>query len=88
MTSRYTFGKPFNTESVVNFPSDGKIFTDRKDLFPYGKIEITEGFEFSYKLKDSDQIFGLGQTVSGINKRGKVYEGWCTDDPFHTEEKK
>ena len=88
MTSRYTFGKPFNTESVVNFPSDGQIFTDRKDLFPYGKIEITEGFEFSYKLKDSDQIFGLGQTVSGINKRGKVYEGWCTDDPFHTEEKK
>ena len=87
MIYRYTFGKPFNTESVVNFPSDAKTFIDKAELFPYGKTDLSDGYNFSYVLKKSDQIFGLGQTVAGINKRGKVYESWCSDDPYHTEEK-
>ena len=26
--------------------------------------------------------------MRGINKRGWIYEGWCSDDPFHTEDKR
>ena len=34
------------------------------------------------------RIYGLGETVRGINKRGWIYESWCTDDGIHTEDKR
>lgn len=39
------------------------------------------------KLNKSDAVYGLGATVRGINKRGWIYESFCTDDPIHTENK-
>ncbi len=88
MVCKYRFGRPFDTESVVAFPKDGSVFVDKASLFPFGTLSVQDGIVFEYVLKDSDRIFGLGETMGGINKRGKRYESWCSDDPHHTEEKK
>lgn len=43
---------------------------------------------FTLKLDPRARVYGLGETMRGINKRGWIYESWCTDEPFHTEEKR
>lgn len=88
MISKFTFGKPFNTEAVVSLPSDVKSFTDKPELFPEGKILLNKGFTYTLKLSQETMIFGLGENMGGMNKRGRIYDSWCTDDPNHTEEKR
>ncbi len=41
----------------------------------------------SYNLAPADMVYGLGQNLGGINKRGRTYTSYCTDDPHHTEDK-
>ena len=42
---------------------------------------------FSYAMEPQDVLYGLGENVRGINKRGWVYESKCSDDGNHTEGK-
>lgn len=42
---------------------------------------------FTLKLTENDRVYGLGPNLGGINKRGRVYESYCTDDPLHHEDK-
>lgn len=42
---------------------------------------------FSYAMDPQDILYGLGENIRGINKRGWVYESKCSDDPNHTENK-
>ena len=35
----------------------------------------------------SDRVYGLGENVRGINKRGWIYESKCSDDPEHKEDR-
>lgn len=73
---KYSMGTPINTDAVVAkiFPSKGNI--------PYLKKQSDS---FTYKLTESDRIYGLGENVRGINKRGWIYESNCSDQPNHTE---
>lgn len=73
---KYSLGTPINTDAVVAkiFPSKGNI--------PYLKKQSDS---FTYKLTESDRIYGLGENVRGINKRGWIYESNCSDQPNHTE---
>lgn len=89
MISKYIFGKPFNTEAVICIPDEAKIFIDDASSFKYGKITIDKknGFCFQTQISEKTMIFGLGQTMGGINKRGRIYNCWCTDEFSHTEEK-
>ncbi len=65
-------------------------------LEPYGGItwdrpdDADEGTAMRYRVEMSDSIvvYGLGENVRGINKRGWVYESKCSDDPNHTESKR
>ena len=65
-------------------------------LEPYGGItwdrpdDADEGNAMQYRVEISDSIvvYGLGENVRGINKRGWVYESKCSDDPNHTESKR
>ena len=79
MIKRYDFSPVIRTEAVV------------KDL-PYadGTPSPLEPQNDGFRLKlDQDaRVYGLGETVRGINKRGWIYESWCSDDPFHTEDKR
>ncbi|MBQ3300206.1 MAG: alpha-glucosidase [Ruminococcus sp.] len=52
-------------------------------------LEITsKGYlSLSFKMAGDDIIYGLGEAPRGINKRGWIYQSYCSDDPFHTETK-
>lgn len=81
--SRYEIGNPIETEAVVNkgdknYPGD----------FKYFNIDIGNEINLNYKMSKDDKVYGLGQNMRGINKRGYIYESFCSDDPCHTPEKK
>jgi Alpha-glucosidases, family 31 of glycosyl hydrolases len=38
-------------------------------------------------MKEEDLVYGFGEAVRGINKRGFSYESFCLDDDMHTEQK-
>lgn len=86
MVLKYVFGSPFQTESVVCFPEDGKVFENEKKV-PFGKISFEDGFSISVPLDEKTLVFGLGEAMGGINKRGKIYRSWCTDEPNQVEDK-
>lgn len=78
---KYTFGSPFNTESVV-LKEELEINEDKLRHLSLENNALT------LKLKEEDIVYGLGENVRGLNKRGWVYESFCTDDFSHTPEKR
>ncbi len=103
MLKKIIFGNPFETEAVVQKIPDSQTLKDLseiKNAFSKGGIlasafpgiDITklepEETVLSIPLSKEDMIFGLGEAMGSINKRGRVYEMWCSDDPNHTEDKK
>lgn len=82
MIKKFTFGTPICTEAVV-----GKFETSDKNEFPFKSREEDGKFILEFDMTDSDIVYGLGEAPRGINKRGWVYESFCSDDPFHTETK-
>lgn len=81
------------TPMIKRFCYDPFITTGAvvKDL-PYcdGSPEpftVTEN-SFTLKMDERTRVYGLGETMRGINKRGWIYESRCTDEPFHTEDKR
>lgn len=76
MIRKYTFGNPFPTEAVVK------------------EIPASQGTLPCFSMKDGSlvltmekdaPVYGLGEQVRGINKRGWLYTSNCTDDPHHLE---
>ena len=78
MIYKKQYGHPFDTESVVG------SFAPAMETIPYLTRE-PDGF--SYAMDPQDILYGLGENIRGINKRGWVYESKCSDDPNHTENK-
>lgn len=79
MIKRFVFGKPFDTETVKQKPEACK------EKIPYFKNAGDSSFSLEMDL--SDIVYGLGENVRGINKRGFIYESFCTDQPEHNENK-
>lgn len=79
MIYKKQYGHPFDTESVVG------SFVPAMETIPYLTRE-PDGF--SYAMDPQDILYGLGENIRGINKRGWVYESKCSDDPNHTESKR
>lgn len=85
MILKYCYGNPLETEAVIEeIPlTEGPL---RQMDVP---AEVKEGgYGFTCSLDEDDIVYGLGQQIRGINKRGWVYESWCSDDPNHTENKR
>ncbi len=80
MIFKSTYGTPFDTEAVVG------SYEEREGQPPYFTEE--EGRRFRYEMEDWDVVYGLGENVRGINKRGWIYESSCSDDPNHREDKR
>ncbi len=82
MITKYTSGKPIATGAVtrvlVPFPMDE---------FPFAHDVENEQLRFAFPMEPDAIVYGLGEAPRGINKRGWVYESYCSDDPFHTETK-
>ena len=51
-----------------------------------GEIDTTDGFAFRYTMAEDEIVYGLGEAIRGINKRGHIYKSNCADDPNHTED--
>ena len=79
MVKKYTYGSPFNTGAVV------VDIEPSKDAIPYFEVSTTEGISFDFKMNDKDIVYGLGEATRGINKRGYVYNSYCSDDFCHME---
>ena len=81
MIRRYVFGTPIlDTESVIHKPepTQGKV--------PYFQVENTEkGIRFQYILEENKPVYGLGENVRGINKRGYRYVSFCGNSSLHIE---
>lgn len=78
MVIRSVFGHPIETDAVLAKP-DAVSFQN-------GKIEKRED-GFYVTMKPEDIVYGLGENLRGINKRGWKYISSCNDDPLHSEDK-
>ncbi len=88
MTDKFIFGRPLDTEAVILGglePADAALL---EKFFHMSEKEIEggEGLLFTCKMEREDIVYGLGENVRGINKRGWIYESKCSDDPFHRED--
>ncbi len=79
MISKYIFGNPYYTEAVVEDIDAARTAPKGIDIAAGQQLVLTR------PLTDSTAVYGLGQNVRGINKRGYVYTSFCTDIAGHTE---
>lgn len=82
MIRRYDFGMPIPTDAVV-----AQLPVEAGDPPHFTLSREGGALSFSLALGRDDLIFGLGEQVRGINKRGHLYRAWNSDEPSHTEEK-
>lgn len=80
MIQKFTYGNPFDTEAVVD------TFSAETGALPFGNISSENGFSFTYEMDAADIVYGLGEAMHGINKRGHLYTSECADIPEHTED--
>ena len=83
MIRKYTFGTPLPTDAIVrSVPAE-------QGSLPYFTLSKGEdgSLTFSLTLRPEEVLFGLGQGVRGIDKRGHRYESWNSDVFNHTEER-
>lgn len=78
MIQKFIFGSPIETLAVVE---DTPVCGDKLPFF-----EITDNGSFSCKLAENDIVYGLGEQVRGINKRGWKYTSCNADNPNHQED--
>ncbi len=78
MIKKYVYGTPFPTEAVV------RSIDVSSDKLPFFKTD--DSGVFSYELSEDDIVYGLGEQIRGINKRGWQYVSWNYDNPNHHED--
>ncbi len=84
MIVKFTFGHPFNAESVIN---DTAV---SKGALPFGTVKKQKkdgapAFSWKYFIEEGAQVFGLGETMRGIDKKGFIYISDNTDQPMQNE---
>ena len=80
MIRKYTFGTPLPTDAaVLSLPAE-------KGPVPFFALS-REGDRviLTRQLQPEDVLFGLGESVRGINKRGSLFRSWNSDVFNHTE---
>ncbi len=81
MIERFTFGTTIQTGAVVQeleaAPSGA--------VMQFGTLCSSSPFKWTYRMDRGDMVFGLGEQMKGINKRGGLYESWCSDVPNQDE---
>jgi alpha-glucosidase len=79
MIKRYQYGTPLQTDAVPLPP-----LPQTENEPPHLQVQA-DGCTLTCPLTSKAAVYGLGETVRGINKRGWLYKSNCTDDPAHTE---
>lgn len=78
MIKKYCFGQFVKTEAVVKDIVESK---EENNLFKVKDNTII------FDLEKDDKVYGLGESVRGLNKRGWKYISWCSDETDHLEDK-
>jgi len=79
MITKHIFGTPFDTEAVV-------LGLEAAAGSPSGFETVCgEQLVLTRPLSDDTVVYGLGQNIRGINKRGWTYTSYATDEPNQTE---
>ncbi len=78
MIQKFRFGSPIRTDAVVH---QLEIVNGAMPFF-----SIAEDGSFHYVLGEQDIVYGLGEQVRGINKRGWKYVSYNLDNPHHQED--
>lgn len=78
MIQKYVYGHPFPTDAVV------KEIETAKEPLPF--FETDNQGSFTYTLAEDDIVYGQGEQIRGINKRGWQYVSWNYDNPNHHED--
>lgn len=55
MIRKYRYGTPFDTEALT------KSIDSANGEFPYGKVSLDNGFDFTYIMDEDDIVYGLGE---------------------------
>lgn len=87
MVKKYRFGNPIETDAVIVKVEEERLDGDCLSFWQVNIREEKEEIIISYAMDERDRIYGLGETMRGINKRGYIYRSMCADDAVHTEEK-
>ena len=75
MIKKYVYGNPIETGAVVN-PVEAST-----DPIQYlGELEMNGKTIFNYEMESDDIVYGLGEANGGLNKRGRIYRSFCSDD--------
>lgn len=82
MIRKYTYGNPFQTDAVVQ-----KLEVQNGDVPYFTVVKTEEQLQFEYTLENEEKVYGLGENVRGINKRGWIYKSCCADEPNHLEDR-
>ena len=72
MVRKFRVGNVLQTGAVV---TDIPVVMSEIPYFSKG-----EKNQFKLTMVDEDAVYGLGEQVRGINKRGFIYESNCADD--------
>lgn len=82
MIKRFSFGNPIETEAtVVKLP-----VSSENELTKYIKLSADKKC-MTISLEPDDIVYGLGESVHGMNKRGFTYISNNTDDMHHDEDR-
>ena len=80
MIRRYSFGSPVPTDAVVR-----TLPAESGDVPFFTTLRENESVSFTLPLSPEDILFGLGESVRGMNKRGYRFRSWNSDAFNHTE---
>lgn len=83
MINCLSYGKPFETMAVVEKVAPAEALTHFS--FEKKTVDGVPSLVFTYELSPEDIVYGLGETMHGINKRGYRYIIFNTDDPHHSD---
>lgn len=76
MITKFTYGTPVETFAVTAEVPQG-------EALPHFSQEKGQPLTFTCPLGEDDIIYGLGETMHGVNKRGYRYISFNYDDPNH-----
>ena len=80
MIAKYSFGAHEPTGAVTAQVEEG-------DTLPYFSAQAEgQGTRFCCPLEKDDIVYGLGETMRGIDKRGGRYVSFNTDNPHHKQD--
>ncbi len=82
---KISFGNLFPTDTII----DGSFLeSDFKYQSLFELSDLKTEVILKFKFKEDDVVYGLGENLRGINKRGYQYESFCSDEPKHLPGKK